>query len=541
MPLRGRLMRLLLALAALLVATAGTLGLTVAHLRSAQDRAQHQLLPAVADAQRLLDAFVNQETGERGLVITGDPAFLQPYTQASALLPAVVTDLQRHATGLPGIADPLAQVLAAHQRWVDDTALPEITAAQRDLPAARALVATGNGRRQFDALRASTGQLQQALAGALSRTNQQVQALSSHLTWLLAGTLGLLTLAITSLYPALQHLVVRPLNRFALDARHAGRDLTTPVRATGPREIVSAARHVEGMRRQLVEQIATARQATEALAQRGPAVLALRAALAPTPTQHPALELASRLQPAEGLLAGDWFDTLDLDRNRLGLVLGDVAGHGPGPAVFALRLKHLLASALALGQDPGQALTFAARQLGDTDEAFATVFVAVLDPTNNSLSYANAGHPAAVLLQPHPRPNHPGLQHVQQHVRQHLPQPRTAGGTGHHPLAPPSRNYLELGATGPLLTNLVATWSWGTQHEDYMPGDLLLAYTDGITEARNNTGEQYGTDRLLHQISHNPQRPADTLIHDRLRDVNKHSGGQATDDTSLLACRHLPG
>ena len=64
----------------------------------------------------------------------------------------------------------------------------------------------------------------------------------------------------------------------------------------------------------------------EALTQQGPAVIALRDALAPTRSSAPGVVVEGRLDPAEGVLAGDWYDAIDLPGGRVGVVVGDVAG-----------------------------------------------------------------------------------------------------------------------------------------------------------------------------------------------------------------------
>src|SRR3954451_18527921 len=152
------------------------------------------------------------------------------------------------------------------------------------------------------------------------------------------------------------------------------------------------------MRARLVASIDESRRAVEALTQQGPAVIALRDALAPTRTSSTLLSVAGRLEAAEGVLAGDWYDAVDLPNGRVGLLVGDVSGHGPGPGVFALRLKHLLAAALATGMSPGMSVEWVVAQLGDTGEMFATALVLVVDPVTGQVNYTNAGHPAAVVL-----------------------------------------------------------------------------------------------------------------------------------------------
>lgn len=502
-PLRRRLLQLICVLVVVVVAAGALLAVTVVGLRDAQDDSRNRLRPAVTDAQQLMDVFVNQETGERGFVITGDPAFLEPYRSATARLPQVVADLRDHASGIAAVPSAVDQVLLAHEQWMQQSVLPEISAAQQgNLARARQLVAQGAGRQQFDALRARTDVLEAQLSRRQAESSRQVQGLTTRLTWLLAATLTVLAVLVALLYPALQHLVVGPLQRFARTARRAGRDLTVPIVVTGPREIVDAAEDVEGMRRRLVEEIEKARQAVEALRQRGPAVLALREALAPGRVHVPGVDLASRLEPAEGVLAGDWFDALELGVQRIGLVLGDVAGHGPGPAVFALRLKHLLSAALVDGSPPGEAMSRTARQVGETDELFATVFVAVIDVAEGRLTYANAGHPAALLVPERDR-------------------------------AP-----LELAPTGPLLSSMMRSSSWGTVARSFTSGDLLLTFTDGLVEARSASGQEYGTGRLVAAVEEMPSGgPLDGLLDRLVADVVRHAGGRAADDVTVVACR----
>ncbi len=513
LPLRRGLLQIIAVLVVVLLVAAAVLAGTVRELQATQDRVQQQLLPATLDAQRLLDLFINEETGQRGLVITGDPSFLEPYRQASADLPAAVTDLRRHTADVPTASAVLEQVLDAHRAWLSRAALPELAAARSgDLERARQLVSTGDGRRLFAELRARNQALQQTISVALLSADTRVQVLSSRLGWLLALTLSLLALGVGLLYPALLRLVVGPMRRFEAAARRAGHDLSDPVVVDGPREVVTAGRAVEGMRLRLVREVRAARQASEALLQRGPAVLALRDALAARPVAVPGLELASRLDAAEGVLAGDWFDAVALDGGRLALVLGDVAGHGPGPAVFALRLKHLIGAALVVGKTPGEALSVTARHLGDTGEAFATVFVAVLDPAAGHLTYANAGHPSALLLPAARRP------------ASSMPAP-----------AP-----VELEPTGPLLSSLDPTWSWDTTSCRFDPGDVLVAYTDGLVEARDGAGEQYGQDGLRAGLVERAGNGSMAeLIEHLLSGAHRHAGGRTDDDSTVVACRRV--
>jgi sigma-B regulation protein RsbU (phosphoserine phosphatase) len=231
--------------------------------------------------------------------------------------------------------------------------------------------------------------------------------------------------------------------------------------------------------------------------------VALRAVLTPEARQHPGLDLAGRLEPAEGVLAGDWFDVVPLGPDRVALVVGDVAGHGPAPAVFALRLQGSLASALVAGADPAQALAAVTTLLGETGELFASVFIAVVDLTGQCLAYANAGHPPAVL---------------------------TVGGRGR-----PMRT-VALPLTGPIVSGPPLAGGWQTVSHPFRAGDLLLIYTDGLTEARDGSGQEFGLGRIRSVVAGH-RGDMDELVSRLGDDVGSHTRTRLTDDVTVLACR----
>jgi len=517
-PLRRTLAQLVAAVVVVVIACAAVLAVTVVQLRQTQTRNQSRLLPATSDAQRLLDDFVNQETGERGYVITGDETFLQPYRRATDELPRTIAALRRHAAMDPQIERALNDVVATHDQWVAAATAPELAAARAgDLAEARRLVATGTGRDLFDQLRQRTGELQDHVSSAQQASNAHARGLIQWLAITLGVTLLLLAGLVAMLLPALRRLVIGPLERFSASARAASTDLSQQVDVEGPAEIVNAVHDVEHLRRQLLHQVETAREAVEALRQKGPAVLALRQALSSAPASHPSVAVATRQEPAEGMLAGDWVDVVAVEGHRLAVVIGDVAGHGPRPAVFALRLKHLVATALTLGCDPGDALRVAVRQLGDTAEMFATVLVVVIDPATQTLRYANAGHPAALLRSA---------------VRRPVPQQVGARSAG----VPLSRDEVrELTVTGPLLSSIVAEWSWTTKTLPFRTGDALLGFTDGVTEARDDAGRELGVDVLRRAVAAEPDPAA--LLRQVTDALARHTAGRRQDDVTMFACR----
>lgn len=523
--LRRRVQVLLSVVLVVVVAAAVALSLTVVSLRHAEDRQQHQLSPATVGLGQALALFVDQETGERGYIISADATFLQPYRQATRQLPAVLRDLRRQVASLPSVATQVDRVQTAHDAWMRSGIGPELAAAMAgDFAQARALVRTGRGRALFDALRHRVTAAQATLAQLDRSVTSEVRTLTNRLTILVIVSLVLLALLVGLLWRTLHRDVLAPLRAVQRYARAvAGGDLNRPVAATGPPEFRALGHDVEGMRRQLVAEIDSTQAALEALEQRGPAVAALRHALTPTLISVPGVEVAGRLDPAEGVLAGDFYDTVDLDGGRIGMLLGDVSGHGPVPAVFALQLKELLVAGLEAGRSPGEALSWAAHQhLVDVpDDQFATIFIAIIDVRAQTVRYANAGHPASLVF-------------ARAVDASSLPR----NGERSLRTMPSGQQIVELPATGPLLSPVVSTWSWSTMEHPFLTGDMLVAYTDGLVESRNAAGEQFGLDRLLSSVlAVEPAEQLDEVMSQVFARVREFSGGRAGDDTALLACR----
>ena len=192
----------------------------------------------------------------------------------------------------------------------------------------------------------------------------------------------------------------------------------------------------------------------------------------------------------------------------MGLIVGDVSGHGPGPGVFALRLKHLLAAALATGMTPGMSVEWVVAQLGDTGEMFATAVVLVVDPVTGRIDYTNAGHPEPIVLR----------------------------GDGGSPLT--------LDPTGPMLSRILnSPGAWASRQLFLEPDDVLLVYTDGVVEARRGN-EQLGTAGLCAQLevvrARSGQPDPQRLLDEVFAHVSRYASGPAADDRTALAVARAP-
>lgn len=194
------------------------------------------------------------------------------------------------------------------------------------------------------------------------------------------------------------------------------------------------------------------------------------------------LQVATLYQPAAEV-GGDYFDFIELEAGKLGLVVADVSGKGVGGSLVMAMLRSILRIHAGQGQGPGRLIANVNQALKqDIPEGmFVTLFYAEIDPGAKNLSYCCAGH-------------HPGL------IRR---------GDG---------SLLSLKRTGPPLGIDLDGTSPGHFREErqrFLPGDLLLVFTDGLTEARSPSGQEFGQERLLQFLSrsdlHRPEAIKDSL------------------------------
>lgn len=203
-------------------------------------------------------------------------------------------------------------------------------------------------------------------------------------------------------------------------------------------------------------------------------------------------------------VGGDYYDFLNLGRDRLGLVIGDVAGKGIAASLMMAHLQASLRSQCAIAVDQPQVLFHSLNQLfceNTIESAYATFFFAEYDDATQKVRYANCGHLPALVI-------------------------RSDG----------SVEKLESTAT---VLGLFREWSCTIDETQVYSGDILALYTDGVTEAFNDADEEFGEDRLVDALVRH--RAACTspqaLLQAVLAELRQFSPNEQSDDITLVVAR----
>ncbi len=204
-------------------------------------------------------------------------------------------------------------------------------------------------------------------------------------------------------------------------------------------------------------------------------------------------------------VGGDYYDCLNLGQERLGLVIGDIAGKGIAAALLMANLQANLRSQCATAvEQPAQFLQSVNRLFFENTDAsaYATLFFAEYDDRARRLRYANCGHLPALLLR--------------------------RGGT-----------LERLDSTATVL-GIFAEWDCSIGERDLEPGDTLALYTDGITEAFNERGEEFGEQRLTEALRRHVQLAPAEMLPAIVREVQAYSAREQSDDITLVIARCRP-
>ena len=201
-------------------------------------------------------------------------------------------------------------------------------------------------------------------------------------------------------------------------------------------------------------------------------------------------------------VGGDYYDFLDLGRDRFGLVIGDIAGKGIAAALLMANLQANFRSQCAIAFDKPRCFLQAVNELfceNTTDSAYATLFFAQYDDGTQRLRYVNCGHLSALLLR--------------------------------------RDDTLERLASTATVLGLFEQWDCLIEEAQLFAGDMLALYTDGVTEALNGGGEEFGEQRLIEALLRHRELSSQAMLSSIVDEVRQFSPREQHDDITLIVAK----
>ncbi len=216
-------------------------------------------------------------------------------------------------------------------------------------------------------------------------------------------------------------------------------------------------------------------------------------------------QIYANMEPARNV-GGDFYDVIRLENGRMGLAIADVSGKGVPAALFMMSSRTLL-KGTAIGEgEPSEVVAQVNELLYEQNEAamFVTVLYAVYDPETAKLTYASAGHDPPLVVHPD-------------------------GSSTSLPL------------TGGLALGVVPAFDFGQHTVSVEPGDTLVLYTDGVTEAMNDKDEQFGLERLRETYASRPPGNVKEAISTIFDAVSDFAGDTPQSDDVTCVALHRGG
>jgi len=458
--------------------------------------------PAVDSSAQLTLEQANGSGSLSDYIMLSRPESLDEYRQSMGRATTILDGLRTDFADEPEILDAISAARAAQRDWQKTDAEPSITlmeAGKRQ----RAMRET-NSDESWATYQRMT-ETSSALHDALNALRGEVEQAGASLTRTLGISLivvGILVLVGLGLFfLGLQSWILRPLGRLREDIQRAARESghTSPIRPSGPPEIKAVGIDAELLRRGLVREIDEAQAAKEGLVQDAPLVAAMQRELtAELPTLPDGVIVGGSSYSAEGVVAGDWWDVVNRPDGSMAMLVADVSGHGPEASVTAVRVRSIMRAALGTGLSPDTVMSMAADACQD-DAHFVTAIAIVIDPSTDTLTWCNAGH-------------HPGII-VTRNKESSLCEP-----------------------TGPLISALGGEWAVRTHF--FRPGDVVVAYTDGLVESRNADGDELESSAvslLIRGMDAPVREHPDELISQLLAQVRHRAADWRRDDVTVIA------
>lgn len=222
----------------------------------------------------------------------------------------------------------------------------------------------------------------------------------------------------------------------------------------------------------------------------------------PTREQAPGVEIFARLDPAKEV-SGDLYDFFEVEPGKMCFVVGDVSGKGVAAGLFMAVTRTLIRASMMPGRTPLEILQRVNAQLCAENRAnlFVTMILGIVDTATGRIEYGQGGHNPPILIP-----------------------------TKGEPLYEPS---------GGMPLGVFEDAKFGKRQLELKPGETLLVYTDGVTEAMNPKRELFGEDRLKEAVRGQASLSAEQLAQKVVAAVARFANGaEPSDDITLLAIKH---
>jgi sigma-B regulation protein RsbU (phosphoserine phosphatase) len=220
----------------------------------------------------------------------------------------------------------------------------------------------------------------------------------------------------------------------------------------------------------------------------------------------PGIEIAAYSRPAQ-IVGGDYFDFIEFSNGCHGLAIADVAGHGVSASLHMASIQALLRTLVPINRSPSEVMSqvhklFIRNIRFDT---FVTFFIGAFDLSANALTYCNAGHQPPLVLRKRKSKE---------------------------------KSVVLLRPTGAAI-GLVEKAEFGETTIDLQKGDLLVLYTDGVTEAMNTNNQQFGRERLEKLVRHAEHMPVKDVIQKIRLSLEEFSEGKPLDDDTTIVVSRI--
>lgn len=227
----------------------------------------------------------------------------------------------------------------------------------------------------------------------------------------------------------------------------------------------------------------------------------------PPPPEARGFQFGTLYLPA-GSVSGDFYDFVNVGEDQIGIVIGDVTGHGIEAGIVMAMVRKLISYIGRTISSPVEVLSIVNDEVFAEIDVFVSVFYGILDTRERVLTYCRAGHNPPIL-------HNPGR----------IPATSRLTGTGMAigvDVGPPFQNLLE---------NVVL---------ELKPQDVILAYTDGLAEAMDPDGEEFGDPRIVETIERYAPRKVEEMLRLMLASVQKFArGAPIEDDVAMVGIKVL--